>query len=120
MSKTAVLFSGQGAQYVGMGHDLYEADAQAKALYDLGEALRPGTTQVCFNGESEELTKTENTQPALFLTDLAFANALKEAGITADAVAGSKEKYISLGFVDYIAKPFNRKEIKEKLDELFK
>ena len=88
MSKTAVLFSGQGAQYVGMGHDLYEADAQAKALYDLGEALRPGTTQVCFNGESEELTKTENTQPALFLTDLAFANALKEAGITADAVAG--------------------------------
>ena len=40
--------------------------------------------------------------------------------LTADAVAGSKEKYISLGFVDYIAKPFNRKEIKEKLDELFK
>ena len=39
--------------------------------------------------------------------------------LTADAVAGSKEKYISLGFVDYIAKPFNRKEIKEKLDELF-
>ena len=40
--------------------------------------------------------------------------------LTADAVAGSKEKYISLGFVDYIAKPYNRKEIKEKLDELFK
>ena len=40
--------------------------------------------------------------------------------LTADAVAGSKEKYINLGFVDYIAKPFNRKEIKEKLDELFK
>lgn len=40
--------------------------------------------------------------------------------LTADAVAGSKEKYISLGFIDYIAKPFNRKEIKEKLDELFK
>lgn len=98
MSKTAVLFSGQGAQYVGMGHDLYEADAQAKALYDLGEALRPGTTQVCFNGESEELTKTENTQPALFLTDLAFANALKEAGITADAVAG-----FSLGEIPALA-----------------
>ena len=40
--------------------------------------------------------------------------------LTADAVAGSKEKYISLGFVDYIAKPFNRKEIKEKLDLIFK
>lgn len=40
--------------------------------------------------------------------------------LTADALSGSHEKYISLGFVDYIAKPFNRKEIKEKLDELFK
>lgn len=40
--------------------------------------------------------------------------------LTADAVAGSKEKYISLGFADYIAKPFNRKEIKEKLDLIFK
>ena len=41
---------------------------------------------MCFEGEGEELTKTENTQPALFLTDLAFANALKDAGIKADAV----------------------------------
>ena len=40
---------------------------------------------MCFEGEGEELTKTENTQPALFLTDLAFANALKDAGIKADA-----------------------------------
>ena len=46
----------------------------------------------------EELTKTENTQPALFLTDLAFANALKDAGIKADAVAG-----FSLGEIPALA-----------------
>lgn len=51
-----------------------------------------------FEGEGEELTKTENTQPALFLTDLAFANALKDAGIKADAVAG-----FSLGEIPALA-----------------
>ena len=40
--------------------------------------------------------------------------------LTADAVAGAKEKYISEGFVDYIAKPFNREQIKIKLDKIFK
>lgn len=63
-----------------------------------GESLRPGTVKVCFEGEGEELTKTENTQPALFLTDLAFANALKDAGIKADAVAG-----FSLGEIPALA-----------------
>ena len=40
--------------------------------------------------------------------------------LTADAVAGAKEKYLSEGFVDYIAKPFSRDQIKEKLDKIFK
>ena len=39
--------------------------------------------------------------------------------LTADAVAGAKEKYLSEGFVDYIAKPFSREQIKEKLDKIF-
>ena len=39
--------------------------------------------------------------------------------LTADAVAGAKEKYLSEGFVDYIAKPFSRDQIKEKLDKIF-
>ena len=39
--------------------------------------------------------------------------------LTADAVAGAKEKYMKEGFIDYIAKPFNREQIKEKLDKIF-
>lgn len=39
--------------------------------------------------------------------------------LTADAIAGAKEKYISEGFVDYIAKPFSKEQIKEKLDSIF-
>ena len=39
--------------------------------------------------------------------------------LTADAVAGAKEKYVSEGFIDYIAKPFSRDQIKEKLDSIF-
>ena len=39
--------------------------------------------------------------------------------LTADAIAGAKEKYMEEGFIDYIAKPFNREQIKEKLDKIF-
>lgn len=88
MGKIAFLFAGQGAQYPGMGEALYETSAAAKAVFDMGERLRPGTLSQCFHGEKEELQKTENTQPCLFLTDLACAAALKERGIQADAAAG--------------------------------
>ena len=39
--------------------------------------------------------------------------------LTADAVAGAKEKYVSLGFADYLAKPFSKAQIQEKLDDIF-
>lgn len=98
MGKIAFLFAGQGAQYAGMGKDLYEQNAVAKAVFDMGEAVRPGTKEMCFEGPGEQLTMTENTQPCLFLTDLACAMALKDAGVNPDAVAG-----FSLGEIPALA-----------------
>lgn len=88
MGKIAFLFAGQGAQSVGMGKDLYDNNAAAKAVFDMGEAIRPGSETMCFEGPGEALTQTENTQPCLFLTDLACARALEAAGIKADVAAG--------------------------------
>lgn len=98
MGKIAILFAGQGAQSVGMGKDLYESSANAKRLYDIGEGLRAGTLYTCFEGEGAALTQTQNAQPCLFLTGLAFAEELRNAGIEADAVAG-----FSLGEIPALA-----------------
>ena len=67
----AFVFSGQGAQYPGMGRDLYEASPAAREIFDLAESLRPGTLSQCFSGTKEELSQTINTQPCLFAMDLA-------------------------------------------------
>ncbi|WP_322176061.1 ACP S-malonyltransferase [Acutalibacter caecimuris] len=88
MGKIAFVFSGQGAQYPGMGQSLAEASPAAKAVFDLADRLRPGTSAQCFGGTAEELAVTENTQPCLYCVDLAAARALEEQGITADFAAG--------------------------------
>lgn len=88
MGKVAFVFSGQGAQYSGMGKSLYEASPAAKAVFDTAEQIRPGTIAQCFESPVEELSITKNTQPCLFCVDLAAAEALREAGVAADAVAG--------------------------------
>ena len=88
MGKIAFIFSGQGAQYSGMGKELYGASPAAKAVYDMADSVREGTSKQCFEGSTEELCKTVNTQPCVFTADLAAAYALVERGIKPDCVAG--------------------------------
>lgn len=88
MGNTAFLFAGQGAQYSGMGKELYDSSEVARDLFDRLEKIRPGIREICFNSDKETLSKTENTQPALFLTDLACAKALAAGGVSASFVAG--------------------------------
>ena len=88
MGKIAFVFAGQGAQYSGMGQSLCEMSPAARAVFDVADKLRPGTSQQCFTAPVEELSITENTQPCLYCVDLAAAKALEEAGVTPDYVAG--------------------------------
>ncbi len=88
MGKIAFLFVGQGAQYPGMGRDLYDAEPASRAVFDLAEARRPGTIAQCFSGDRETLSQTDNTQPCLFADSLACAAALTAHGVQADFAAG--------------------------------
>lgn len=88
MGKIAFVFSGQGDQYPGMGKDIKEKYTVAAEIYNMCDRLRPGTSDMCFNGTEEELKETKNTQPCLFATELAAASVLKEKGIVPSAAAG--------------------------------
>ena len=88
MGKVAFVFSGQGAQYTGMGKSLWEKSPAARAVFETADSQRPGTSQQCFTAPVEELSVTKNTQPCLYCVDLAAARALEEAGVKADYVAG--------------------------------
>ena len=84
--KQACVFPGQGAQYVGMGKDLYEQNETVRALFErANEVLGFRITDIMFEGTAEELKQTKVTQPAVFLHSVAMAAAL---GVTPDAVAG--------------------------------
>ena len=91
MSKTALLFAGQGAQAVGMGKDLAAAFPSAKAWFDRANAaLGYDLASICFNGPEAELTKTENAQPGIFLVSWVAFQLLKERvpSLKFDATAG--------------------------------
>lgn len=88
MGKIAFVFAGQGAQYPGMGKELYDFSPAARQAFDLAESMRPGTIKQCFSGNKEELMETVNTQPCLFVTDYACAAALREAGVAPAGAAG--------------------------------
>lgn len=99
MGKIAFVFSGQGAQYPGMGKELYNNSPAAKAVYDMADSIRENTSTQCFGAEKEVLNRTVNTQPCVFTADLAAAAAVAEKGIKPDYVAGfSLGEIAALGF----------------------
>src|ERR1700757_3898329 len=91
MSKTALIFAGQGAQAVGMGKDLAEAFPAARAWFARANtALGYDLATICFTGPEPELTKTENAQPGIFLVSWVAFQLLRERmpGLEFAATAG--------------------------------
>ena len=86
----ALLFPGQGSQEVGMGRDVCEASAAARAVFDAADAaLGFPLSKLCFEGPEEELLRTEIQQPAILTTGVALLRALEERTAIAPAyVAG--------------------------------
>ena len=89
MAKTAFLFSGQGAQAIGMGKELAEHYAVADKTFDEAtESLGMDMKKLIWDGDSETLMITENTQPAILTMSVAVLRVLEQEGIRADVVAG--------------------------------
>lgn len=86
--KTAYVFPGQGAQFVGMGQDLYNLNDETKALFEqANDILGFRITDIMFSGTDEELKQTKVTQPAIFLHSVILAKALGDS-FQPDMVAG--------------------------------
>lgn len=115
-NKIAFLFSGQGAQYVGMGKELYQSIPQCREVFDKGEEiLDMPIKNLIFNGPEEKLMKTEIAQPAILLTSLAALKALEINEIEAEYSAGlSLGEYAALIYGGALSFEDGLKLIKER------
>mgnify|MGYP005864660973 CR=1 FL=1 len=87
--KTCFLYPGQGAQYPNMGKDLWEKYDAAKNIFKTAsELLERDCEKLIFEGDSQLLGRTDNTQPAVTIVNLAVKNSLKELGVNSDGCAG--------------------------------
>lgn len=87
--KVAVLFPGQGSQFIGMGREFAEADAEAMAIFDMANKVCAKDLKgLCFEGPMEELTLAANLQPALMAVNLVCWQAVRKSGLAVDYVAG--------------------------------
>ncbi len=85
--KRALVFPGQGSQYVGMGKDLYEGHQKAKELFQKADTiLSTSLSSICFEGPEQILKQTYNTQPAIFLHSVVVLSLLEN--LQFDMVAG--------------------------------
>lgn len=103
--KTVFMFSGQGAQYAGMGKELYKNYSAAKDIFDRAdEVLGYSIKDICFSDE-EKLGETEFAQPAILTMSIAAMRVLKEQGVWAEMTAGLSlgeySAYVASGAMDF-------------------
>jgi [acyl-carrier-protein] S-malonyltransferase len=84
----AFIFPGQGSQKVGMGKGLADTYADARAVFDEAESVLPGLARIIFDGPEDQLTLTENTQPAILTVSVAASRVLASRGVQPSFVAG--------------------------------
>ena len=98
--KIGFIFAGQGAQYVGMGKELYDHFPEAKAVYDQAQ-IDIDVKKVCFEGPEDILNETSYAQPCILTTSLAIAKVVEAHGIKPDYVAGlSLGEYSALAYAN--------------------